>query len=356
MKTNDADRSALSPGLEPEIPSHGVGGLGIRHLRRYWWKRSREVDSRIRQDPWRDEYGLDFTLMQGLGLGIVEPAEFIFHRRPSFAEFEGWIVDKLLGEPDPALVERLNRMVERYLEAPRREYPIIRDDIREPVLSAADLAFWRENGYLVLPGAVSKADCQAAEAAIWDHLGMDPNNPETWYDDRHTFWVALFQHPALIKNRASERIHKAFEQLWGTDDLWATVDRSSLNRPQRNNIDISGPSRLHWDVSLAMPMPFGIQGLLYLNDVGAEQGAFRCVPGFHHRLEDWLAALPAGQNPREQDLESLGPVAIPGSAGDFVLWNNALPHGSSPNRAHYPRVVQYITLFPHDYGMNPEWR
>lgn len=338
------------------VSSLAVGALGVRHLQRYWWKRLRELDSRLDRERARDEYGLDFTLMNGLGLGIVEPAEFVFHRRPSFAEFEGWIVAKLGGAPEPALVERLNRMVERYLDAPHRTFPIPRDDIEEPVLSAADLAFWRENGYVVLRGAVEKEACRAAEAAIWDHLGMNPRDPATWYDGQHMFWVALFQHPALIENRASPRIRKAFEQLWGCDDLWATVDRSSLNRPQRDEVDISGPSRLHWDVSLAMPMPFGVQGLLYLSDTRAEQGAFRCLPGFHHRLESWLAGLPAGANPREQDLESLGPVAIPGAAGDFVLWHHGLPHGSGRNRADYPRVVQYIKLFPHDYGSHPDWR
>lgn len=339
-----------------EVSSFVTGDLGIYHLRRYWRKRILEVEHRLDPEGVRDEHQLDFTLMQGLGLGIVEPPEYLFQKRPSFSEFERWIIGKLGGSPDQALVQRLNGMVRRYLEEPHREYPLALDGTQEPVLSDEDLACWRENGYVVLRNAVAKEDCQAAETAIWQYLGMDPAEPETWYDGQHLFWVSLFQHPALKKNRASPRIRKAFEQLWGTGDLWVTVDRSSLNRPERNGADISGPSRLHWDVSIAMPMPFGIQGLLYLCDVTAEQGAFRCVPGFHHRLESWLAELPPEQNPREQDLESLGPVAIPGSAGDFVLWHHALPHGSSRNRAHYPRVVQYISMFPHDYGVHPEWR
>lgn len=339
-----------------KVSSYATGDLGIYHLHRYWQKRIQEVEHRLDPEHVRGEHQLDFTLMQGLGPGIVEPPEYLFQKRPPFSEFERWIVDKLGGPPDQALVQRLNGMVRRYLEEPHREYPLALDNTQEPVLSDEDLAFWRKNGYVVLRGAVAKEDCQAAESAIWHYLGMDPADPETWYDGQHLFWVSLFQHPALKKNRASPRIRKAFEQLWGTGDLWATVDRSSLNRPERNGADISGPSRLHWDVSIAMPIPFGIQGLLYLSDVTAEQGAFRCVPGFHHRLESWLAELPPAQNPREQDLESLGPVAIPGSAGDFVLWHHALPHGSSRNRAHYPRVVQYISMFPHDYGVHPVWK
>jgi hypothetical protein len=341
---------------ELNISSMEVGELGVLHLRRYWLKRRLEVEGRLDPDSVRDEHGLDFTLMQGLGLGIIEPAEYLFHQRPTYAEFERWIMQKLGGSPDRTVVERLNKMVRCYLEQSHRTYPITGVAIQEPVLSAADLEFWQENGYVVLRNAVSAEDCREAELAIWDFLGMDPQKPESWYNGQHMFWVPLFQHPALNKNRAASRIRKAFEQLWGTDDLWATVDRSSLNRPEHGSIDISGPSRLHWDVSLARPIPFGVQGLLYLSDTSAEQGAFRCVPGFHSRIGQWLEELAPEQNPREQDLESLGPIPITGSAGDFVLWHHALPHGSGRNLAHYPRVVQYIKLLPHDHGIHPVWK
>lgn len=340
----------------PRISPLDTGELGVRHLKRYWAKRMLEADRRLDGEAVRNEYGLDFTLMQGLGLGIVEPPEYLFQQRPDFGEFERWIVRRLGGAPAPELVARLNGMVERYLDQPPRDYPVADEEIAEPVLSADDLEFWRENGYVVVRNAVSAEDCRTAEAVIFDHLGMDPRNPDSWYDGDHMFWVSLFQHPALIRNRAAPRIRKAFEQVWGTADLWATVDRSSLNRPQRGDVDISGPSRLHWDVSVALPIPFGVQGILYLSDVSAEQGAFRCVPGFHRRMEQWVETLEPGQDPRAQDLESLGPVPITGQAGDFVLWHHALPHGSGRNFAHYPRVVQYISMFPHDYGIHPEWK
>ncbi|MFA7242974.1 MAG: phytanoyl-CoA dioxygenase family protein [Sulfuricellaceae bacterium] len=342
--------------LEPDISSMEVGELGILHLRRYWAKHLLEVEGRLDKKNLHDEYGLDFTLMQGLGLGIVEPSNYLFQQRPDYSAFERWITQRLGGGPDRALVERLNDMVRRYLEQPHRTYPITGEEVLEPVLSAADLAFWQENGYVVLRNAVCAADCREAELAIWDFLGMDPQNPDTWYSGTHQFWAPLFQHPALNKNRAAPRIRKAFEQLWGTGDLWPTVDRSSLNRPERSGLHMAGPSSLHWDVSLALPMPFGVQGILYLNDTRAEQGAFRCVPGFHHRIAQWLGELAPEQNPREQDLESLGPIPIPGSAGDFVLWHHALPHGSGRNLADYPRLVQYIKLFPHDHGRHPVWK
>jgi ectoine hydroxylase-related dioxygenase (phytanoyl-CoA dioxygenase family) len=97
-------------------------------------------------------------------------------------------------------------------------------------------------------------------------------------------------------------------------------------------------------------VPFNAQGILYLTDTAADQGAFTCVPGFHRRLDAWLRALPAGSDPNQEDLSTLRPVAIPGRAGDFIIWNNALPHSASPNRSDRPRIVQYIQMQPRASG------
>ena len=106
---------------------------------------------------------------------------------------------------------------------------------------------------------------------------------------------------------------------------------------------------------LALPIPLGLQGILYLTDTDAEQGAFTCVPGFHNRIEDWLKGLPEGADPRTQNLEELGPIPIAANRGDFVLWHHALPHGSRPNRTNKPRIVQYIKWYPPDFKDTREW-
>jgi ectoine hydroxylase-related dioxygenase (phytanoyl-CoA dioxygenase family) len=108
-------------------------------------------------------------------------------------------------------------------------------------------------------------------------------------------------------------------------------------------------------VSLAQPIPFGLQGILYLADTAADQGAFTCVPGFHRRIEQWLNDLPPGHDPRRHDFTSEA-VPIAGRAGDLVIWHHALPHGSSPNRASLPRFVQYMMGRPSAWQYNAAWR
>jgi ectoine hydroxylase-related dioxygenase (phytanoyl-CoA dioxygenase family) len=171
----------------------------------------------------------------------------------------------------------------------------------------------------------------------------------------HGIMVQLFQHPALSANRRSPRIRKAFAQLWGTADLWVSTDRVGFNVPERPGWMFRGPD-LHWDVSLSQPIPFGTQGILYLTDTPPEQGAFTCVPGFHRRIDSWLDGLPAGANPRREDLHALGSRPIAGRAGDLVIWDHKLPHGSRPNRGARPRIVQYINLYPTRVECREVWR
>ena len=215
-----------------------------------------------------------------------------------------------------------------------------------PVLTAEDRQFWEENGYVVVHNAVPPENLKAAERAVWDFLEMQPDDPASWYPDppRSTIMTEMYQHQALWNNRQYPRVHQAFVELWGTEKLWVSIDRASMNPPELP--DWKYPSKLHWDTKLEPPIEFWVQGVLYLTDTASNQGAFTCVPGFHQRLEAWLKDLPAAANPREQDLESLGAKPIPGAAGDLIIWHSALPHGSSPNTATHPRLAQYITMFP----------
>jgi ectoine hydroxylase-related dioxygenase (phytanoyl-CoA dioxygenase family) len=49
-------------------------------------------------------------------------------------------------------------------------------------------------------------------------------------------------------------------------------------------------------------------------------------------------------------------VPIAGRAGDLVIWHHALPHGSSPNRAERPRIVQYLKMHPTGWTHHETWR
>ena len=51
------------------------------------------------------------------------------------------------------------------------------------MLTSIDLAHMEEKGYLVVPNAVASEDLAAVVDGIWNHMRMDRNDPDTWYED-----------------------------------------------------------------------------------------------------------------------------------------------------------------------------
>ncbi len=325
------------------LPSSLVtGSLGVPHLKRMW---SSALAARAGSGSSRaNEARLDRQVLNALGLGLHQTLQYLMVEAPTFEAFETWVV-ATAGRPERSCVERLHAAVAG--DAPPAPVRTWLDAVEagRPVLSRAELACWEENGYVVLKNAIGEDQRRDAQQAILAFLGARLEDPASWYrgDARHGIMVELIQHPALQAVRRSERIHKAFAQLWGTADLWVSADRCGFHPPQREGYPFPGPD-LHWDIDLREPLEFGTQGILYLGDTPPEQGALTVVPGFHRRLPDWLAQLEPGADPQRQDLHRLGSLPIGGAAGDLVIWHHALPHGSRPNLGERPRIVQYINM------------
>ena len=347
--------SDVAGGVEADGPQgQNPGRLRIPYLHRYWercWRKLKEPGSTPREDI--GEWDLENTLLSGLGLNLLETGRFLHSAsHTGFDSFEDWILETNGGAIEEA---RLTRLRDALAGGCVGSAAGCLDDV--PGLTAEEFAFWDEHGYVIVPNAVAVADRDAAAAAIHEFLDADPGNPETWYRNKYgkTIWVPLLHHPAFLANRQAPRLVKAFAQLWDREDLWPTIDQGGFNPPEHAGWSFPGP-HVHWDASLAEPHCFGVNGILYLTDTPAEQGAFSCIPGFHRTLGAWLKELPAGVDPRQAILRHLGLKPIAGKAGDLVLWHQSLPHGSSPNRGTKPRVVQYITLRPTRWAYTAEWK
>lgn len=346
--SDNTTTKALGP---TEVRSTDMGDLQILHLKRIW---ANALCGNHATDP--DEAHMSMFVLDGLELGTGETHQFLLQQRPDFAAFESWVLEKCGGAISPAIREKINRAVSDCLSGQHKRYPLP-PNMDEPVLDERALACWEKNGYVVLNEAVPREDCAALENAMWKYLGMRPDDPPArWREREELFWVNGFHHPLLDKNRQSQRIHRAFAQIWGTEDLFHSVNRVSFNPPLDAEWNLYGPCNLHWDASIAQPMPFDVIGLLYLNDVAENQGAFQCVPGFHREIDSWLGSLPPGADPRKEILDSFDPVKIAGKAGDLIVWRQELPHGSSINRADYPRFAQYMAMYPADRTINPVWK
>ena len=328
------------------------GSLGVMHLKRYWDKSLLEKSGRLPKEDLLAEWNIDITMLGVLGLGLEQAIKELYSFKGDFYSFEQWILAVNKGKLIKKKVDEFNTYILS------RDLPLIDDTVIPGILTEDEMRFWDEKGYVILRGAIPAADAEEAIEAICDFIKIKRHDPSTWYlpsPHRQGIMVQLFQHPALEKNRQSPRIRAAYEQLWRRKDLWLNTDRAGFNPPQTSNWLFPGP-HLHWDVSLELPIPFGLQGILYLSDTAVDQGAFTLVPGFQNRIEEWLHSIPPGINPRTQDIHALGSAPIAANAGDFILWHQALPHGSSANTSTLPRFVQYLNYAPLDAEVTLKWK
>lgn len=295
----------------------------------------------------------EHVLLDALGLGLEQTLQQLRHGLPDFDAFRRWIF-AVAGAADPEAVARYNSLADGAAPPLSVAARLGAIDAMPPALDADALAHWDRHGYVILRGAITPEQADAAAAILWQEVAARPEDPDSWYAPRmQGLMVQRFQHPALEPARRAPRVHKAFAQLWGTSDLWARIDRMSFNAPERPDSPFRAP-RLHWDVSLVRPIPFATQGILYLTDTAADQGALELVPGFHRRIDAWLDGL-GDSDPRAADLRAEA-VRVPAAAGDLVIWRQDLPHGASPNRSDRPRLAQYVNMYSPAMTVQAEWR
>lgn len=79
---------------------------------------------------------------------------------------------------------------------------------------------------------------------------------------------------------------------------------------------------------------------IYLDDADAEDGCLKYVPGTQHELQD----IPALANAHGWDIP--GVVEQPAKAGDILIQDMMILHGSAPKRSHGVRRTVYIELRP----------
>jgi hypothetical protein len=225
------------------------------------------------------------------------------------------------------------------------------------VLSEADWAHWKEQGYVVVRGAVSKSRAEKTASFLWEFEEKDAADPDTWYAPPRaemqmkelagTGMVEVYNHQLLWDNRQEPRIYNAFVDIWGTGALWVTIDRANLNLPSRPGYEQKG--FIHWDYD-PETRPQNVQGVLALADqTDPDMGGFQCIPWLYRNYETWKETQPADRDRFQPDTSGLEDklVKVELKAGDLLIFNSLLPHGIRPNRSKDKvRIAQYISMMP----------
>jgi len=225
------------------------------------------------------------------------------------------------------------------------------------VLTTADWNFWKQNGYIVIPNAISTKQARKTADFLWEFEEKDPNDKSTWYTQARaemqmkeltgTGMVEVYNHQLLWENRQAPKIYDAFVDVWGTEKLWVTIDRANLNFPV-----IPGHNYqpfIHWDYD-PETKPQNVQGVLALSDqTDPAMGGFQCIPWLFQNYDQWKTTQPKDRNRFQPDIRGLEDkiVKVALKAGDLLIFNSLLAHGIRLNQSSESvRIAQYISMMP----------
>ena len=225
------------------------------------------------------------------------------------------------------------------------------------VLSLKQWDFWKEQGYVVIKNTISREQAKKTASFLWEFEDKDPNDPKTWYTAPRseiemkeltgTGMVEAYNHQQLWNNRQTQKVYDAFVDVWGTQKLWATIDRGNLNFPMRPGYHYK--SFIHWDLD-PETKPQNVQGVLALNDQTDEKmGGFQCIPWLYKNYATWKLTQTKEAHFFKPDISGLEDkmVKVPMEAGDLLIFSSALPHGISQNHSEDKvRIAQYISMTP----------
>jgi ectoine hydroxylase-related dioxygenase (phytanoyl-CoA dioxygenase family) len=223
------------------------------------------------------------------------------------------------------------------------------------VLSEEDWAFWITNGYVIVKNAVPKEMAQKTADYLWQYEDKNPNDIESWYKKpnaqmqmkelNNTGMVEIYNHQYLWDNRQYPKVHQAFADIWGTEKLWANIDRANLNFPLRPGFEYKG--FIHWDYD-PETKPQNVQGVLALADQNDENmGGFQCIPELYRTYDTWKPTQPTDRDHYKPDTTGFEIVKVKLEAGDLLIFNSTQPHGIRPNTSgNKVRIAQYISMMP----------
>ena len=207
-----------------------------------------------------------------------------------------------------------------------------------------------------------------------------------------------------MDNRQNETVYHVFKELIGREDLMVTMDRYGFFRPtkdvpirseQTGQVELKDfPSwksdkNIHFDrnpwhymnslnpISNAFPKEYNylpsfcgeyneagrfddravkLQALINFVDNRDQDGGFILVPKFHKFFKEWVEATKntigkkySGSSflimNRIDQVGQMG-VRIPLRAGDMLVWDVCMPHGSQPNDSSQMRLCQFLKMYP----------
>lgn len=214
--------------------------------------------------------------------------------------------------------------------------------VREDTLSSAERLFLDENGYLALPGILTRQQVQSFRTRLQELEGEEGEEAgKEVHQEAGTARLAnlVNKDPIFDLCWTNPRVLAAMAHV-----LQGDLKLSSLNA--RASLPGQGLQALHCDGPLTLPgitandgdgskRFYGCNSIWLLSDFTPQNGATRLVPGSHKLGLDPRKHLDDPQAPHPDELLTLG------KAGAVFVFNAFTWHGGTVNRTEQPRRAMH---------------
>jgi hypothetical protein len=102
----------------PLVSSGTAGPLGVKHLPRLWLKLTLDSAGRLAEGYDFCGKGFDQMTLDALGLKRDEVIAFVKQKKPTYTQFEAWVVQKAGGSISAEAIKRHNDAITGYNHAP----------------------------------------------------------------------------------------------------------------------------------------------------------------------------------------------------------------------------------------------
>jgi hypothetical protein len=100
--------------IVPTISSGTAGPLGVLHMPRFWQKVSLDAVGKLHDDYPACGAGYDQMMLDALGLDKDATVGYIRANKPSYPQFEAWVLAQKGGSLDATAVANFNSAVRGY--------------------------------------------------------------------------------------------------------------------------------------------------------------------------------------------------------------------------------------------------
>jgi ectoine hydroxylase-related dioxygenase (phytanoyl-CoA dioxygenase family) len=208
-------------------------------------------------------------------------------------------------------------------------------------LTAEQLSFYHENGYIHVPGLLTPYEAAAYRAECHELAERIGDNDATWASVRdqgmritHCHDVQ-FQSAAFTRLLVDPRLTGAAQGIIGPN-VQLHHTKMFIKPPEKGS-----PFPMHQDYPYFPHANHSmIAVIIHFDDAPDEKGCLRVVPG-SHKLGP-LEAVGDDHHLPQFPLDQATP--IPAKAGDAIFMSYLLVHGSGVNRSQEPRTTILVQL------------